>query len=391
MLFLHFTWYQDLEDLVTGNLKGTLMIAPFKFRAIFSVMLALLGSVCCGQTPDNPADKTLLEIEILMPGLPGNPLQAQNWRKAFEEIGESVRVRQPLANDAPKIDEVKRGPFRLVRIVGEIHRDGTIKFPSKSFKINQTAELKEFLDELKTFGAQGSPTGKPFWGLTRDQLNGVETGLKSPVTTSLKGRKFTDVMAAIPLAAGLQLQYHSTSELVRQQWKDLDFQDEVQGLSAGTALSFVLSQQGLGFRPLRTPSGEIQLVVHPLTDAPDAWPVGWPLNDDRPRDQFVPGLFKQLETGVNESPLSAVLDVIEEQSKVRLLLDRRACLSKDLDADQLLVTYPRRKTAWALIVSSVTVNSHMTMNYRQDEAGTGFIFITPFEHYRPTKDRKNPE
>jgi len=374
------------EDRSEENLKGTPMIAQFKLRIVLSGVIACLGSVCCGQAPDHPADKTLLEIEILMPGLPGNPLQAQKWRKAFEEVGESVRIRPPLANDAPKIDEVSRGPFRLVRIVGEIQRDGAIKFPSKSFKISQTAELKEFLGELKTFGAQGAPTGKPFWGLTRDQLSGVEAGLKSPVTRALKGLKFEDAVAAIPLTAGLQLHYHSTAELVREQWKDLDFQDEAQGLSAGTALSFVLSQAGLGFRPLRTPSGAIQLVVHPLTDAPDAWPVGWPLNDDRPRDQFVPGLFKQLETGVNESPLSAVLDVIEEQSKVRILLDRRACLAKDLDADQLLVTYPRRKTAWALIVSSVTVNAHMTMNYRQDEAGTGFIFITPFEHYHPARN-----
>jgi hypothetical protein len=68
---------------------------------------------------------------------------------------------------------------------------------------------------------------------------------------------------------------------------------------------------------------------------------------------------------------------------VRILLDRTGSLVKELNPDEILVSYPRKKTAWALILSSVTVNAHLMMHYRQDEAGTGFMWIAPSEHYVP--------
>lgn len=359
--------------------------AIFRTLVVAGCLIGIGTVPCWAQAPENAADKTLLEVEILMPGVAGDPLLAQRWRKVFEEIGEGVRIRQPLPSDTPKLEEIHRGPFRLVRVVGEINREGGLTFPGKTFKMNQSPQLKEFLGELKLYGAQGSPTGKPLWGLTKEQYEAVYDQLKTSVAQPLKGMPFEAALQQIPLPDSLPLTFHSSAELVRQSWRDVTFPAEVQALSAGTALAYVLSQEGLGFRPLRGPTGQIQLMVHPLTDAPDAWPVGWPLDENGPRDRFVPGLFKKVETGVNESPLAAVLAAIEAESGVRILIDRRACLAKDLDADTLLVSYPRKKTAWALIVSSVTVNSHMTMNYRQDEAGAGFIFVTPFEHYQPPK------
>ncbi|WP_437230537.1 hypothetical protein SH661x_002017 [Planctomicrobium sp. SH661] len=358
------------------------------FRVVLTAFIAIgmFSATALAQKPDNPADKTLLEIEILMPGVGGDPLLAQKWRGVFEELGEAVRIRQPLPSDAPKIEEVPRGPFRLVRLVGEIDRDGNLSFPGKSFKQNQSALLKEYLGELKTYGAQGSPTGKALWGLTKAQFEAVFDQLRAPVEKPVKGLTINEALKVISPARILPLAYHSSTESVRKTWDADKFQGEVQGLSAGTAVAYVLSQQGLGFRPLRTPSGEIQLMIHPLEQAPDAWPVGWPLTETVPRDQSIPGLFKKVETGVNESPLAAVYDAIEAQSGVRILVDRLACLAKELDPETILVSYPRKKTAWALILNSVTVNSHMTMNYRQDEAGTGFIFVTPFAHYEP----KNP-
>jgi len=362
-------------------------LRSFSVSLLTFALFLTLNDRCPAQPPVNPADKTLLEIELLVPALGGNPLLAQNWRKVFEELGEGVRIRQPISSDRIKIEELPRGPFRLVRIVGEISRDGVLRVPGKSFKSTQTAELKEFLDELKTYGALGAPSGKPLWGLTRGQLDSVEAALKAPVTDHIKGKTWTQAMQAVPLDDSLPLVFHSSAEALRQQGQNDPVPEEVQGLSAGTVLAYLLSQRGLGFRPLRTPQGSLQLMVHPLADAPDAWPIGKEMNDDHPRDQYVPGLFKQLETGVNPSPLSMVLDVIETQAGVRILIDRRACLKKRLDPDQLPVSYPRRKTAWALIISSIVVNSHMTMNYRQDEAGTGFILITPFEHYQPPMPR----
>lgn len=350
--------------------------------------LLVIRGVGLAQPGENPADKTLLEIEILMPALGTDPTLAQEWRKLFENLDVGVRIRTPISSDALKVEEQKRGPFRLVRLVGEIGRDGTLRFPGRSFTLSQQKELGEYVGELKTFGAQGSPTGKPLWGLQQAQYDAIVEQLRPPVPTAVKGQTFAEVLAAIPKGT-LTLSFHSSAEPMLRESGSQVFSEEVQGLSAGTALAFVLSQAGLGFRPLRTPSGSVELIAHPLSQAPDAWPVGQPMREDQPRDVTAPGLFRKVETGVNPSPLSAMLDVIEAESGVRILVDWRACLAKQLHPDELLVSYPRGKTAWALIVSSIVVNSHMTMNYRQDEAGTAFLFITPFEHYQPPR-RKEP-
>lgn len=340
--------------------------------------------------PASTADKTLLEVEILFPSIGVDPLMAQTWRKIFEEIGEAVRIRQPLPSDAPKVEELQRGPFRLVRLVGELDRTGTVTFPGKSFRPNQGPQLAEYLQELKIYGAQGSPVGKPLWGLTKEQFERVYVQLALPVEESTQGETFDVLLKRIPTGS-LQIAFHSSIDelAARSQSEVLDA--ELKGLTAGTSLSFVLSQQGLGFHPQRIPGGEIRLLVQSLRDIPNAWPVGWPLPEDRRRDEVVPGMFKRVETGVNESPLQVVLDVLESQSGTHILLDRRACLEKELDPDTIMVSYPRRKTAWSLILSHVVVNSHMTMHYRQDEAGTGFMFVNPFAGYQPPAKKARPD
>ena len=117
--------------------------------------------------------------------------------------------------------------------------------------------------------------------------------------------------------------------------------------------------------------------------------------DAFPRDQVVPGLFERVRTGINGSPLSAVLDAIEAKSGVRILVDDRACAAKKIDIDTLSVSYPPKQTAWALILKSVVGRSHLTLEYRQDEAGTGFTFVAPFASYQPPAgpppDGEDPE
>lgn len=350
----------------------------------------LLALPVAAQEQKKPGEDTLLEVDLLMPDQASDPLAAQRWRKVFEELDQGVRIRQPLPSDHAKIEEVSRGPFRLVRLVGELSRDGKVTFPGKSFTAGQTAQLAEYLNELKTFGALGSPDGKPLWGLSRDQFSKVFDQLRPVVDKPLKNLPMGTALQLIPQSPSLPLKFHSTAESIWQAAESVPFQGELQGLSSGTALAFLLSQQGLGFRPQRTPNGDVELMVHPVANAKDTWPVGWPLPEEKTRDHYIPGIFAKVETSVQEAPISHVLSAIESRTNVRILLDRRACLAKQLDPDQTLVSYPRKKTFWVPIISHVVGNAHMSLNYRQDEAGTGFLHILPFESYVPAKKAPAP-
>ncbi|SFH53646.1 hypothetical protein [Planctomicrobium piriforme] len=364
----------------------------FVLKILFVCWLGstILPGLAQAQPTEYSPDKTLLEIEILLPQGPGDPLLAQKWRQEFERIGEAVRIRQPLADEKVAISEKPRGPFRVVKVTGAINRDGVLIFPGKTFKPGQSEQMKMWLTEIKTYGAQGSPQGQPRYGLTEPQFKTLFEQLTPPVADPLKGLSIAAAIEKIPLPAALSLNYHSTAAALQQSAGQTKLEDEVQGLSTGTALAYVLSQQGLAFRPLRTPTGQIQLLIQPLADVPDAWPVGWPVDETRPRNEIVPGLFKTVDTGVQTAPLSIVLDAIEDRTGVRLLVDLRASLAKQLDPRQTTVSYPKKYTAWSLIVSSVVVNAHLTMTYRQDEAGTGFVWITPFAHYVPPAVKSKP-
>jgi len=332
---------------------------------------------------DNDPEKTLLEVDLVLPMGSSNPLLAQKWRQEFEQIGEAVRIRSFLADDKPAVTERERGPFRVVKIIGMIDLEGTLSLPDRTFKPGQATDLKAWLEEVKTYGAQGSPAGKPNWGLSEEQLSELRLQLGSPVTRPVRGLTLQEALSILALPRELPLVPHSS---VADHWKTAQSEtvtEELSGLTAGTSLAFLLSQQGLGFRPVRLPSRQIQLLVEPLSATSNPWPVGWPENEETTRSELVPGLFKSVETGVQQAPLISVLEAIEEKTDTRLLIDVFACQAKELNPSEILVSYPRKKTAWALIVSSVVVNSHMSMHYRQDEAGTGFIWITPFARYSP--------
>ncbi|WP_437190922.1 hypothetical protein [Planctomicrobium sp. SH527] len=353
--------------------------------AMCSWLAPVLQHDAFAQPSEYDPSKTLLEIELVLPAGPSPPLLPHQWRGEFEKTGEAVRIRQALADDKPRVTERSRGPFRIVKLTGMVHLDGTVEFPDRKFRVGQSQELTNWIQEIKQYGALGSPSGRPLWGLTNEQFATLKQSLSAPVVKPTQGVSLQAAIESLPLSSMYPLEYHSS---VHPQWESSAktvVTEEFEGLSSGTSLAGLLSLQGYGFRPVRTPAGGIKLLVQPLVEIKDAWPVGWPVDPARPRNEQFPALFATVNTGIDDAPLSAALDAIEQKTQVRLILDRWTCAEKELDPNRLIISYPSKNTAWALIVSHIVVNAHMTMNYRQDETGKGFVWITPFAHYSPPK------
>ena len=357
-----------------------LFSSPSLISLGLTIGIAMSAAVGELHAQDRAASKTTLEVELIYPGLATDPQQAHQWRMAFENVGEGVRIRAGLSREQPSLKELQRGPFRIVRLVGKIERGGTVTFPGHTFKLRETDKIKEWFDELKVYGAQGAPQGQPKWGLTDAQYENVLKQLSSPVAKNVRGEQAAEIISRIPTGE-LPVVYHSSAESIREQAADLVIAEELEGLTGGTALAFVLSQQGLGFQPLRTPSGSVELVVQPLDSITIPWPIGTP-SEKTPRNETFPALFEMVETGVERARLVDVLNAVENRTGVRILLDVRAAIEKGLNPVEITVTYPQKRTAWALIVNTVVGASRLSMNYREDEAGTGFLYIAPFTPYR---------
>ncbi|HEX6984037.1 MAG TPA: hypothetical protein VF170_01615, partial [Planctomycetaceae bacterium] len=348
----------------------------------------------------NPS-RTTLRIELLMRG-DGAAVDAQHWSRTLAGLGYPARIRQPIRDDQPEVSESTRGPLRFVSVIGTLDNRGNLVFPGRTFTPGQGAELKEWLDELKTYGAQGSPEGRPLWGLDRSQFEAVYQALSQPVEVDVTGLPLADALAKLPLPAGHPLRFTAAAkEALDAPGATSGVSQSVAGLTVGTGLAFVLHEHGLGFRPERTPEGTIELSVVPLpesesspSDAPlVVWPVGWEIEEPTKergapavkdkdavppnRVQIAPTLFAMAEIGFQNVPVTEALAAAEAATGVPMLLDRRAVAAAGIDLSKARATLPARRTSWSLALRYVTSPNRLRHDLRRDERGNPLVRVTP--------------
>lgn len=324
--------------------------------------------------------RTIVSIEILT-GSSGLVLKLNQWRTVFQKLGVSVRVRQVVLNEKLETRERKQGPLRLVKVVGRLDRSGKLIFASHSFSLDEGVKLKEWIDELKAYGAEGSPEDKPAWGLNKTVFIAINTTLSEPVTQNTSGLPLETVIANLELSKQYPLRFSldARNQLREKASLKLTVHQNVKTLSKGTALAILLREQGFGFRPLRTPSGSIELVVEPFSKTTDLWPAGWPLPETLPRFKAFSSLFKITPIEFKDVQLTDLLDSVSAKTGHMIILDRYHLMQKGIDTDKLVVSFPYRKISWALMLRRVTAPHHLRREYRLDEQGRPFIWITTLE------------
>jgi len=354
-------------------------VTSMESRYVINLAVILFCLVVnCANLNAQDADDTILQVEIITTGPVFNQLLAQRWREGFEKLGESVRIRNGLRSEKPKVEEKSRGPLRIVRLTGELDRDGKLFFPGHQFTLKELDKLEEYFTELRTYGEQGSPAGKPFWGLNEAQFKIITRGLSHQVTQSTKGKTLDEAIAIIPIPMDHKIVFHSDCDDILKAMMGKPILNEVKGISAGSALAAVLSQYGLGFYPLRGPSGKMNLLVQPLGVADKPWSVGWDVDPVQPRNQITPALFKMVNAGFDELTLRDVLEVTTEQTGVPIVINDADCRSRGVDPDKTKCSYPRKKTAWVMVMQNAVRGSRLQFEFKVDEAGVPFIYVFPF-------------
>ncbi|MEX0718344.1 MAG: hypothetical protein WD066_17245 [Planctomycetaceae bacterium] len=335
---------------------------------------ATSGRPAAGES--NPADKTTVSIEVVADeGALG--LAAQQWQQEFAKLGIGLRIRRALPGDKPGVEEKTQGTLRQVVVTAYLGRDGKIGVNGRSFGPGDSAKLGEWIDELKTYGAQGAPEGQPMWGLSQAQFSQLSRGLTAIVENEVEGKPLEESLGrlGIPDEHPVRLSTAARDWLAEQYGSELAVRQEVSGFSRGTALALLLNDFGLGFRPLRTPRGDIELTIEPLTKTTDVWPVGWPA---KVRPALVaPKLYEFVTAGFEEARFTDVLAAMSERTDVPVRIDRFRAAAIDVDVDQLLVTFPRQRTTWSLLLRSITAPAKLSRDIRVDEEGRPFVWIAP--------------
>lgn len=321
-------------------------------------------------------NKTRVHVEILT-GRLGGGLHAQEWARVLRDVDVEGRVRQMLSTDKLGVFETNRGPLRDVRIIGRLEPDGSVRFEDRKLASSEGARLKEWVDELATFGVQGAPEGKPLWGLNRAQFEEVRRGLSNPVPEGTVGRPVRTSVGSLGVPRTLPIR---VSEDARPVFADIprtaNIGEHVAGMTAGTAVACVLREYGLGVRPTRTPEGALELVVVPLAKTEDVWPVGWEFEGSRPK--AMPKMFALVPVRLEDSKLTDVLDVIAARTEVPILLDQHGIAEAGIDLAELRTSYPPKTTSWSLLLRNVLGPHRLIREFRTDEAGKVFCWVTVF-------------
>lgn len=364
---------------------ATSLVAP---TGALLLLVAAIAPCADAQQITSPRPKTKTDsvrstsVEIvLLTTDSGGALQAQQWRAALEPLEIPLSIRSGSDDEKIETTEKTIGTLRKVTAVGELGRSGKITFADRSFQPGERQKIKQWIDDLKTYGAQGTPEGKPLWGLTEEQFAKVYEGVTDVSTSDSRDKELTDAIAELPLPAEFPIRWTDAAKKQLARGKDTAMvRQSTQGFTVATALAVMLRDHGLGFRPARTPAGTMELVIERPENAGDVWPVGWPLK--LPRQQAAPGLFKLQQVFFDEIPLQEVLAKGSQATKVPMLFDYTALDRHDEEWASVAATFPLRQATWHTVIKDVLNKRKLTCDLWQDEAGRPFLDVTTVKSRR---------
>ncbi len=328
-----------------------------------------------------PQVTTLVTVQLLT-GTGNVALQAQQWGRHFQKLGRRVRIRSAIGDEQPEIREKETGSVRRVTVIGRIHRGGELVFPDRTFSLDQAAKLGEWLESLEDYGAQGSPEGRPLWGLNEQQFGNAYAILSQRLTRAVRGIDLQEGLQRFELDDELPIRMSDDAT----RWLEREFTEipkigqELETFSKGTALSILLSTYGLAFYPTRTAEGNLEVVVVPQDTTPEVWPVGWKLKASR--GKTAPKLFQLVPVEFNDVPLLDVLSVISEQTGVPIRLDEYRIAEQRINLADIRVSHPRRNSVLEAVVLRSLAEPDLRCPLLIDERGQPFLWITTVEGAR---------
>ena len=335
--------------------------------------LRLAGAIVLFAATASAAEKAVIDFEIVMEaGLP--PTAAQEWMQLFKGLDQSgVRIRSATGGDRPDIAKQDLGGKVRYKVVGVLRGNNTLIVPGGSFGRNDKAQLRQWIEKLRDTGVDSIGEKEGAFGLLSKHLVEVHEKLGVPVSFSTSGRPPREVVAQIQRGLKIELVFEAGTEDALQEADP--FADDLNGLTAGTALAAALRPAGLALVPERTRGEQPRLRVVDARDAMQSWPIGWPLK--KPATETVPKLLEFLSVEIDNTPLAEALPAIQERLGVPFLYDYNGLARNKVELDKVLVTLPVKRTYYAKLLDRILAKANLGWEVRQDERDQTFIWISP--------------
>ncbi|MES2792085.1 MAG: hypothetical protein V4719_20890 [Planctomycetota bacterium] len=356
--------------------------------------LNLLPSLTAAQQPRRPRVKadperkinTKVNVDLISEG--GVGLDAQEWAEIFQEMDVTFSVRRSQLDEKPETTEAVSGiSLRDVQVLGRLETDGSITFADRRFTRANVAKLREWIDGLKAYGAQGSPKGQPMWGLSKNQFDPLFQALTPVLKIASDGAALNKALELFTVRRTYPFRFtaDATQHLERGPVPEQTARNYT-GMSEGTALAALLNEFGLGFHPMRTPQSKLELAIVTLGPKANVWPVGWPLSDEPPK--VSPNLFKIVEVELDDEPLLDVLQVVGDLIQIPVIVDEYGLKVSGIDPKTKLVSHKKRRTLWSAALKHVCFQARCKWELRVDEGGHPLLWVMSDIPPKDARDEK---
>jgi hypothetical protein len=339
-----------------------------RFAALASLATAS-ALAAAASAPADAADKPRVAFEIVAePGLPVTAAQA--WYQTLTGLGiQGFRIRSGEGEAGIENRGTKESPS--YHVTGILTSDNTLHVPGAKFGQRDTAGLRKWLDTLGDRGAERVTQPRAAFGLTPSELVQVQEDLERPVTSSTLGRPALEACGAI--SARLRVPFVLESG-AKQALAEVTINDELKGLSSGTALAAILRPAGLVLEPQRPKGGRLEYHVGRPRAGSEVWPVGW--EPKQRASDVLPALYDMLNVEIQETAVAEAVDAVAGRLEVPVLYDRNALALHGADPAGTQADVPAKRMSYSQVLSRVLGQSGLEYKLRVDEADKPFLWIT---------------
>ncbi len=326
-------------------------------------------------------------LDVLIQAQPSYRIKAQEWGRAFQELGYTPQFRQPKPGEEIRVENVDKDGSESVHIVAGMSVDGTIRIGKRKFTIADAKDLKALLDELAEFGAGGPPEKSPTWGMTAEQLLEVTQLFSDPVKDDILLNSPVITIESIGLPANVRMKFTDAARLraLGRRPESAPNSLNLIGYSKGTAIAMVLAQYGLGFRPQRIAANSYEIEIDNGNEASNFWPVGWKTQETTA--VVLPAYLKSIPVDVEDAEVSALMQVVSERLKVPVFRSTFSLASSGKDLDVLTYTRKNDKVSPSRLLTSIGDKLQLGFDIRVDESGKLFLWATTSEESAAFKNR----
>jgi len=332
--------------------------------------LLVLAASCCWASAAHAKPQVTLEL-LTRPGLPLTA--SQEWHRALSGLGvASLQIRPAGTRDEMGISQQGSKSAPSYKVIGIISSDNVLHVPGGNFKPGDTAKLRKWLENLSDEGAEGVTAARSAFGMIPRQLEQVQDDLKRPVDFSTKGMPTAKAVRKI----ATQLKFPLTiDEAAGLELAKVEVDDELTGLSSGTALALMLRPAGLVLVPERAAGAEFGYRIAKSQAGQEAWPAGW--KPKKRPNEMLGELFEFLNVEIPQDiPVPEVLEAIQARLKVPFLFDHNALALHGIDPAKATANELNKRLTYSQVLNKVLTQARLKYELRVDEADKPFLWIS---------------